>query len=52
MNTTSPTECKAWQDLAHHAESWRGVHLRELFANDPARGFQFAADGAGLRYDY
>jgi glucose-6-phosphate isomerase len=52
MNTTPPTECKAWQDLAHHAESWRGVHLRELFANDPARGFQMAADAPGLRYDY
>ena len=23
------TECKAWAKLAHHAESWRGVHLRE-----------------------
>jgi glucose-6-phosphate isomerase len=52
MNTTPPTECKAWQDLAHHAESWRGVHLRSLFENDVARGVQFAADGPGLRYDY
>ena len=52
MNTTPPTECKAWQDLAHHAESWRGVHLRELFANDSARGAQCAAQGPGVRYDY
>jgi glucose-6-phosphate isomerase len=52
MNTAPPTECKAWQDLAHHAESWRGVHLRELFANDAARAVQCAAEGAGLRYDY
>jgi glucose-6-phosphate isomerase len=52
MNATAPTECKAWQDLKHHAESWRGVHLRELFANDAARGFQFAVEGPGLRYDY
>ena len=51
MNTTPPTECKAWQDLAHHAESWRSVHLRELFANAAARR-QCVAEGPGLRYDY
>ena len=52
MNTIPPTECRAWQDLAHHAESWRGVHLRELFANDAARAAQMTVEGAGLRYDY
>ncbi|HEY7240743.1 MAG TPA: glucose-6-phosphate isomerase [Burkholderiales bacterium] len=52
MNTTAPTECKAWQDLAHHAESWRGVHLRMLFEQDAARGVQLVAEGPGLRYDY
>jgi glucose-6-phosphate isomerase len=52
MNTTPPTECKAWQDLAHHAESWRGVHLRSLFEQDLARGSQLVAEGPGVRYDY
>jgi glucose-6-phosphate isomerase len=52
MNTRSPVQCKAWADLAHHAESWRTVHLRELFANDVARSVQFVADGPGLRYDF
>ncbi|OGA58306.1 MAG: glucose-6-phosphate isomerase [Betaproteobacteria bacterium RIFCSPLOWO2_12_FULL_65_14] len=52
MNTTSPVQCKAWGQLAVHAESWRGVHLRELFANDVARSVQFAAEAPGLRYDY
>jgi glucose-6-phosphate isomerase len=52
MNTTPPIECKAWQDLAHHAESWRGVHLRSLFEQDVARGIQLAAEGPGVRYDY
>jgi glucose-6-phosphate isomerase len=46
------TECKAWSQLAHHAESWRAVHLRELFANDVTRSTQFAAEAPGLRYDY
>jgi glucose-6-phosphate isomerase len=52
MNTTPPTEYKAWQDLAHHAESWRGVHLRRLFEQDVARAIQLAAEGPGVRYDY
>ena len=28
MNTTPPTDCKAWAQLQHHAESWRDVHLQ------------------------
>jgi len=52
MNTTSPVQCKAWGQLAVHAESWRSVHLRELFANDVARSIQLVAEAPGLRYDY
>jgi glucose-6-phosphate isomerase len=52
MNTLSPVESRAWLDLSHHAESWRGVHLRELFANDAARSTQLVAEGPGLRYDF
>jgi hypothetical protein len=42
MNTNSPTECKAWAQLASQAESWRTVHLRELFSADAQRGAQFS----------
>jgi glucose-6-phosphate isomerase len=52
MNTGTPLECKAWADLAHHAESWRSVHLRDLFANDVARSLQLTAEAPGLRYDF
>ena len=52
MNTTAPTECRAWSQLVHHAESWRGVHLRDVFSADPARARQFAIEAAGVRYDY
>ena len=52
MNTTSPTECKAWTELAAHAESWRSVHLRELFAADQQRAAQCVVEAAGVRYDY
>jgi glucose-6-phosphate isomerase len=51
LDTRSPVETKAWADLAHHAESWKGVHLRELF-QDAARPAQLAAEGAGLRLDF
>ncbi|HYD56223.1 MAG TPA: glucose-6-phosphate isomerase [Burkholderiales bacterium] len=52
LDTRSPAETKAWADLLHHAENWRTVHLRELFAGDAARRTQFFAEGAGLRLDY
>jgi glucose-6-phosphate isomerase len=53
MSASPPlAECKAWSQLAHHAESWRSVHLRDLFANDVARSTQFVAEAPGLRYDY
>ena len=52
MKTHSPLECPAWAKLAHHAESWRSVHLAELFANDAARAGAFCADAPGVRYDY
>ncbi len=50
--STIVTETKAWRALqAHHAEV-KDVHLRDLFAKDPARGERFAAEGAGLFLDY
>jgi glucose-6-phosphate isomerase len=52
MNTRPPTECPSWAKLALHAESWRSVHLRELFAADSARGRLLVAEAPGLRYDY
>jgi glucose-6-phosphate isomerase len=52
LDTRPPSETKAWADLAHHAESWRNVHLRELFAQDASRAAQLCAEGAGLRLDF
>jgi glucose-6-phosphate isomerase len=49
----SPTPAQAaWNDLTAHYEKIRGVHLRTLFANDPRRGEQLTAEGAGLFLDY
>jgi glucose-6-phosphate isomerase len=53
--TTTPTplrERPAWAALAAHYEAIRGMHLRELFAQDPTRGERLTAEGAGLYLDY
>src|SRR5687767_9808544 len=52
MNTRSPAQCPVWAKLVQHAESWRSVHLRELFAADAARARQLVAEAPGVRYDY
>ena len=52
MNSIRPTECTAWASLAAHAESERTLHLRQLFAADPARSAHLVTEAAGVRYDY
>jgi glucose-6-phosphate isomerase len=49
---TPPRERPAWAALTAHHEAIRGTHLRELFAQDPARGERLTAEGAGLYLDY
>jgi glucose-6-phosphate isomerase len=42
----------AWKALAAHSKQIAKTHLRELFSDDPKRGEQFTAEGAGLFLDY
>jgi glucose-6-phosphate isomerase len=42
----------AWQALEAHSRAIRNLHLRTLFADDPARGERMTAEGAGLFLDY
>ena len=51
-DTSKPTETEAWQALRAHYEEIKGVHLRQLFADDPGREERFAIEGAGLILDY
>jgi glucose-6-phosphate isomerase len=46
------TKRKAWKSLQTHYEEVRGLHLRELFADDPKRGERMTAEAAGLFLDY
>src|SRR5215472_13110624 len=43
---------KAWQALKAHYQQISKVQLRELFAEDPARGEKMALDAEGLYFDY
>jgi glucose-6-phosphate isomerase len=49
---TGPRDAPAWQLLEHHIEEIRGVHLRELFADDPARGERLTLEAEGIYLDY
>jgi len=42
----------AWKALAAHHKKIKGLHLRELFADDPTRGERLTVEGVGLCLDY
>jgi glucose-6-phosphate isomerase len=46
------TRRPAWKDLAAHHKTARELHLRQLFADDPARGERMTVEAAGLCLDY
>ena len=50
MNTQPPTACRAWKSLGELAAS--PPQIADLFAQDPARAGRFAAQAAGVRYDF
>jgi glucose-6-phosphate isomerase len=56
MSTTTSIpalrERPAWTALQTHYDEIHGRHLRELFADDAARGERLTAEGAGLFLDY
>ena len=52
MPTTPLRKRPAYAALAEHHAKIEGRHLRELFAEDPARGERFCAEAAGLYLDY
>jgi glucose-6-phosphate isomerase len=48
----SVTALPAWAALARHRESIGQAHLRDLFAQDPARGERMTLEAAGIFLDY
>ncbi len=52
MATRAADSGKAWTALQTHYEQVRALHLRNLFADDPARGERMTVEAAGLFLDY
>jgi glucose-6-phosphate isomerase len=50
--TQSTGKHAVWRDLKDHHALMRRLHLRSLFADDPARGERMAAEAAGVYLDY
>src|SRR5690242_10155985 len=46
------TQRPAWQALTAHHAQLQHTHLRQLFADDAARGERLTVEGAGLYLDY
>src|SRR5215470_14888650 len=46
------TERPSWKSLRDHHARIRGVHLRQLFADDKTRGERLTVEGVGLYLDY
>jgi glucose-6-phosphate isomerase len=54
MTASTPllTARPVWKALGAHFEKLRGMHLRQLFAEDPKRGERMTAEAAGIFLDY
>jgi glucose-6-phosphate isomerase len=53
MNSpTSLTKRASWVSLEDHFEKIQGLHLRDLFAQDPARGKTYSVESVGIYLDY
>ena len=52
MSSSPLRTLPAWSALEAHHKTIMGFHLKQLFAQDPARGERMVAEGAGLYLDY
>jgi glucose-6-phosphate isomerase len=52
MSVTPLRQRPAWQALEAHFRQVQGLHLRQLFADDPQRGERLTCEAIGLYLDY
>ena len=52
MSVPALHTCPAWALLKNHYQKMKGFHLRQLFAENPGRGEELAAEAAGIYLDY
>ncbi len=52
MTVAALRQRPAWTALEAHYEKIQGLHLRQLFAEDPKRGERLAVEAVGIYLDY
>jgi glucose-6-phosphate isomerase len=52
LKKIDPTKTKAWQDLSNHFSKMKGVHMKDLFAEDRRRFERFSLRFQGILVDY
>src|SRR5258708_15343334 len=52
MKSIPLSERPAWKALQAHYQQIQGKHLKQLFADDPARGERFTVETGGIFLDY
>jgi glucose-6-phosphate isomerase len=52
MNILPPRQRPAWSALEAHHREMKGLHLRQLFADDPGRGKRLTGETDGVFLDY
>ncbi len=52
VGAKSLSKSGAWKALRDHFKEIQGVHLRDLFANDPDRGERMTTEALGIFLDY
>lgn len=49
---SNPTHQAAWSALTQHANDMSGIHMRNLFTDDPLRFSRYSAEAAAVFLDY
>lgn len=52
LEKINPAETKAWKQLTRHFETMKGIHMKELFHDDPARFEKFSLTFNDLLVDF
>lgn len=52
LNKVNPTKTQSWKNLVDHFKEMKGVHMKDLFANDPDRFNKYSIRFNGILVDY
>ncbi len=52
LNKINPTKTQSWKNLVDHFKEMKGVHMKDLFADDPDRFNKYSIRFNGILVDY